>query len=52
MTLASSGQGHPGIAPAHLHFGVRMNDVYVDPMEYLAPGSVVGLIRLAPLAPA
>lgn len=52
MTVASSGQGHPGVTPAHLHFGVRMNDVYVDPREYLAPGSVVGLIRLAPLAPA
>jgi murein DD-endopeptidase MepM/ murein hydrolase activator NlpD len=48
--LASSGPGHPGVTPAHLHFGVRRDDVYVDPLGFLSPGSVVGLIRLAPLA--
>jgi murein DD-endopeptidase MepM/ murein hydrolase activator NlpD len=47
--IALSGQGHTGVLPPHLHFGVKLNDVYVDPLEYLAPGSVVGLIRLAPL---
>lgn len=48
--LGSSGPGHAGATPAHLHFGVRRDDVYVDPIEYLVPGSVVGLIRLVPVA--
>jgi murein DD-endopeptidase MepM/ murein hydrolase activator NlpD len=47
--LASSGTGHPGVTPPHLHFGVLRDGLYVDPMQYLAPGSVVGSIRLAPL---
>jgi murein DD-endopeptidase MepM/ murein hydrolase activator NlpD len=48
-TLALTGEGHEGVTPPHLHFGVRLDDAYVDPLDYLAPGSVVGLIRLAPL---
>jgi murein DD-endopeptidase MepM/ murein hydrolase activator NlpD len=50
QVIALSGEGHPGITPAHLHFGVKLDGAYVDPLEYLAPGSVVELIRLAPLA--
>jgi murein DD-endopeptidase MepM/ murein hydrolase activator NlpD len=47
--VATSGRGHPGSAQAHLHFGVRRDGAYVDPLELLSPASVAGLIRLAPL---
>jgi murein DD-endopeptidase MepM/ murein hydrolase activator NlpD len=48
--IALSGTGHPGSTlPAHLHFGIRVSGEYVDPMTFLAPASVVDLIRLAPL---
>jgi murein DD-endopeptidase MepM/ murein hydrolase activator NlpD len=47
--VALTGTGHPGIEPPHLHFGVRQDGVYVDPLAFLAPPSLVGLIRLAPL---
>ena len=47
--LALSGAGHPGVDPAHLHFGVKRDGVYVDPLSLLAPASVVGLIRLVPV---
>jgi murein DD-endopeptidase MepM/ murein hydrolase activator NlpD len=47
--VGRSGAGHPGIDPPHLHFGVRVDGVYVDPLLYLSPLSLVPLIRLAPL---
>jgi murein DD-endopeptidase MepM/ murein hydrolase activator NlpD len=48
--IARSGSGHPGSTlPSHLHFGVRVAGEYVDPIRFLAPPSVVDLIRLAPL---
>ena len=48
--IARSGSGHPGSTlPTHLHLGVRVAGNYVDPMTFLAPPSVVDLIRLAPL---
>ena len=47
--VAATGRGHAGRTPAHLHFGVRRDGAYVDPLDLLSPGSVVGLIRLAPL---
>jgi len=47
--VATTGWGHPELPMPQLHFGVRSNGTYVDPMAFLAPLSVVGLIRLAPL---
>jgi murein DD-endopeptidase MepM/ murein hydrolase activator NlpD len=47
--IARTGRGHPGSAIPHLHFGVRRDGVYLDPMAFLAPASVSGFIRLAPL---
>jgi murein DD-endopeptidase MepM/ murein hydrolase activator NlpD len=49
FTLGRSGSGHVGETPAHLHFGVRVDGSYADPMTFLEPPSVVALIRLAPL---
>lgn len=50
--IALSGRGHPGSSVPHLHLGVRLNGVYLDPLEFLGPASVSGFIRLAPLASA
>ncbi len=47
--VALSGNGHPGSNTPHLHFGVKVDGVYVDPMSFLRPASVVDLIHLAPL---
>ena len=49
QVIALSGEGHPGETPTHLHVGVRLDGAYVDPLDYLSPGSVVDLIHLAPL---
>jgi murein DD-endopeptidase MepM/ murein hydrolase activator NlpD len=49
FTIARSGTGHVGETPMHLHFGVRVDGAYVDPLAFLGPPSVVSLIRLAPL---
>jgi murein DD-endopeptidase MepM/ murein hydrolase activator NlpD len=48
--IGKSGAGHPGSAIPHLHFGARIGRTYLDPMLLLGPGSVVGVIHLAPLA--
>jgi murein DD-endopeptidase MepM/ murein hydrolase activator NlpD len=49
QAIARSGTGHAGGAVPHLHFGVKLADVYVDPLEYLGPVEVWRFIRLAPL---
>jgi murein DD-endopeptidase MepM/ murein hydrolase activator NlpD len=47
--IGTTGAGHPGSTVPHLHFGVRLAGVYVDPLDYLAPRGVQGLIRLVPI---
>jgi murein DD-endopeptidase MepM/ murein hydrolase activator NlpD len=47
--IALSGRGHPGSDVPHLHFGVRRDGVYLDPLSFLAPPNVSEFIRLAPL---
>ena len=49
QVVARSGTGHAGDLVPSLHFGVRLLDVYVDPLAYLEPVDVSGFIRLAPL---
>lgn len=46
--IGLTGQGHPGSVVPHLHFGVKLDGAYVDPMDYLSPASVASLIHLAP----
>jgi murein DD-endopeptidase MepM/ murein hydrolase activator NlpD len=47
--IGQTGQGHPGSATPHLHFGARVGDTYIDPMLLLVPGAVGTFIHLAPL---
>ena len=47
--VARTGGGHTGDLVANLHFGVKLNDAYVDPLDYLGPIDISALIRLAPL---
>ena len=48
--LGTSGTGHAGSLIAHVHFSVRLDEVYVDPLGYLSSADISALIRLAPLA--
>ena len=50
QTIGSTGTGHPGAAVPHLHLGVKLDGVYLDPLEVLSPLGVQDLIRLVPLA--
>lgn len=52
QVVARSGTGHAASTVPHLHFGVRLDDVYVDPLDYLGPVDVWRFIRLAPLSTA
>jgi murein DD-endopeptidase MepM/ murein hydrolase activator NlpD len=49
MPVAHTGAGHAGDPIPNLHFGVKLDDVYVDPLDYLGPIDLSALIRLAPL---
>ncbi len=40
----------PATPMPNLHLGVRLDDAYVDPLDYLSALDVSALIRLAPLA--
>jgi murein DD-endopeptidase MepM/ murein hydrolase activator NlpD len=48
--IALTGWGHTGSLVPHLHMGVRIDDVYVDPLGFLGSPSVSGFIRLAPVS--
>jgi murein DD-endopeptidase MepM/ murein hydrolase activator NlpD len=50
QAFAATGTGHPGAAVPHLHFGVRLAGLYLDPLTFLLELGVVDLIRLAPFA--
>jgi murein DD-endopeptidase MepM/ murein hydrolase activator NlpD len=52
QVIGRSGTGHPGEVVPHLHFGVKLADVYVDPLGYLGPVEVWRFIRLAPIGAA
>ena len=46
--VAVTGWGHPGALVPHLHFGVKQDGDYVDPLSYLGPISLASFVRLAP----
>jgi len=52
QVVAHTGWGHTADPVPHLHFSVRLDGAYVDPLDYLAPMDVSGLIRLAPVGAA
>jgi septal ring factor EnvC (AmiA/AmiB activator) len=47
QAVARSGGCHPGDVVPCLHFGVRLDSAYRDPLEYLGPIDVWRFIRLA-----
>lgn len=47
--VVRTGGGHTGDLVANLHLGVKLDDAYVDPLDYLVDIDVSALIRLAPL---
>lgn len=46
--IGATGRGHPGASVPHLHLGVRLYGTYVDPLRFLGPAPVSGLVHLAP----
>jgi murein DD-endopeptidase MepM/ murein hydrolase activator NlpD len=49
QVIAYTGHGHPDVPTPHLHFSVRVDGVYVDPLLLLEGVDLVSLVRLAPL---
>jgi murein DD-endopeptidase MepM/ murein hydrolase activator NlpD len=47
--VALTGSGHPGDLLPSLHFGVKLDGAYVNPLLYLDAFDVGALIRLAPV---
>jgi murein DD-endopeptidase MepM/ murein hydrolase activator NlpD len=50
QVVAHTGWGHVADPLPHLHFSVRLDGAYVDPLDYLEPMDVSALIRLAPVS--
>jgi len=50
QVIARSGTGHTGDIVPNLHVAVLLDDVYVNPLDYLGSIEVWRFIRLAPLA--
>lgn len=48
--VVRTGGGHTGDLIPNLHLGMKLNDAYVNPLDYLGPIDISALIRLAPLA--
>ena len=49
QVVATTGSGHTGDIVPNLHFGVRLDDEYADPLDYLSALELTSIIRLAPL---
>lgn len=49
QVVGSSGPGHTASPLPALHFSVRLDDVYVDPMTYLPMPDPSAWLRLAPV---
>ncbi|MFL5798572.1 MAG: murein hydrolase activator EnvC family protein [Actinomycetota bacterium] len=47
--IGQTGFGDPGSAQPCLHFGARLNGVYIDPMLLLGGGNLDDVIHLAPV---
>ena len=47
--VALTGWGHAGAPVPHLHFGVKLDGAYVDPLAYLGPITLAAFVRLAPI---
>lgn len=48
--IGTTGLGHPGSVTPHLHFGTKIDGVYVDPLSLLEAMDLSELIRLVPVA--
>jgi len=48
QSVAVSGHGHTALDTPHVHFGVRLGETYVDPLDYLGLLEVSSFVRLAP----
>lgn len=46
--IGATGLGHAGASVPHVHVGVRLDGTYVDPLAFLGPAPIVGLVHLAP----
>jgi len=47
--VARTGGGHMGDLIPNLHLGAKLNDVYVDPLDYLEQVDLTAFLRLAPV---